>query len=284
MVVSGSAALLVERGLVESLAGRFELIRAEHWGLDEVVAAFELPLENYVEFGGYPGAMRFLPDVERWAAYVRDSIVEPVLGRDLLQLHPVENPALLRQVFGMAAALPAQTISLRKMQGELQGQRGSVTTLSSYLRLLGEAFLVSAVRRFNPHEHLVRASIPKLVVHDNGLLRAFERRVTAAVPAERLGRYFENVVGARFIEAGWETYYWKYRDLEVDYVVRGPAGENWAVEVKSGAATEGELRGLRAFCGQYREFEPRLVRLRESRPVPGVRELPVAEVLSLHRR
>jgi len=48
-----------------------------------------------------------LPDVDRWGAYVRDSIAEPVIGRDLLLLHPVEQPALLRRLFGLALTLPA---------------------------------------------------------------------------------------------------------------------------------------------------------------------------------
>ena len=284
VIVSGSAALLVEKGLRESLAGRFELIRAEHWGLDEAQSAFGTTLEHFVEFGAYPGAARFSGDTERWATYVRDSIVEPILGRDLLQLHPVDYPALLRQVFGVAISLPARLISLQKIQGELQNAAGSLPTIASYLQLLGDAFVVSAIRKYSSEGLHVRGSIPKLIVHDNALVRAFERPVAQVVPASRMGCYFENAVGARFVEAGWETYYWKHRDEEVDYVVLGPAGENWAVEVKTGDASERDVRGLRAFCREHPAFEPCLVRMHPSAAVPGVRELDVREILSLHRK
>ena len=283
-VVSGSAALLVEKGLHESLAGRFELIRAEHWGLDEAAAAFGTTLEQFVEFGAYPGAARFLNDVERWASYVRESIVEPILGRDLLQLHPVDRPAVLRQVFGVAISLPAQLVSLQKIQGELQNAKGTLPTISNYLRLLGDAFIVSAIRKYSPHQHHSRSSIPKLIVHDNALLRAFERPVTGRLAGSRLGCYFENAIGSRFVEAGWETWYWKDRDLEVDYVVLGPSGENWAIEAKSGEVGERDLRGLFAFCRKYPTFEPCVVRQHQGKPLHGVRELDVRQLLSLHRR
>lgn len=283
VVVSGSAALLIERGLRESLAGRYELIRAEHWGFAEAQESFGVGLGQFVEFGGYPGAARFLGETERWAEYVRDAIVEPAIGRDLLQLHPVQQPALLRQVFGVAVSLPAQIVSLQKIQGELQNAAGTLPTIAEYLRLLADAFVVTAVRKYNPHQHTTRASIPKLITHDNALLRAFERPVTGSVSPVRLGQYLENCVGARFIEAGWETWYWKDRDLEVDYVVRGPKGENWAVEVKTALVTPRDLASLRAFCARYPEFEPCLLRLTPGEAFPGVRELDPSEILSLHR-
>ncbi len=135
VVVTGPSALLVEKGLNETLAGRFELIRAEHWNYYEAREIFGLSLTNYIEYGCYPGAVQFLNDISRSGTYVRDSIVEPALGRDLLQLHPVDSPALLRQIFSAAVALPAQMISLQKLQGTLQGQ-GSVPTIQNYLHLL----------------------------------------------------------------------------------------------------------------------------------------------------
>ena len=144
VIVAGSSALLVEKGLTETLAGRFELIRAEHWNYQEARHVFGQSVAEFIEFGCYPGAAPLLADISRWGAYVRDAIVEPALGRDLLQLHPVGSPALLRQVFGAAVALPAQVLSLAKLQGTLQ-ERGSLPTLQHYLRLLAQAFLVTGV-------------------------------------------------------------------------------------------------------------------------------------------
>lgn len=281
VVLTGSSALLLEKGLTETLAGRFELIRATHWSLAEASEVFGLNMRQFVEFGCYPGSMPFLENVERWGAYIRDSIVEPAIGRDVLALHPVENPALLRQVFGAAVALPAQVVSLQKLQGHLQ-HRGSLPTLQTYLHLLGQAFLVSAVEKFSKSALRTRKSAPKVVVHDNALLRAFERPIKQELPTSRFGRYFENIVGARLIEAGWDVFYWKDRDLEVDYVAMGPQGERWAIEVKSGPIQMSELAGLRRFSHLHPEFEAKVVSL-SKQELLGVKLIDAEEILSLSR-
>ncbi len=281
VVVTGSSSLLVEKGLKESLAGRFEIIRADHWNCKEARDTFGLILESFIEYGCYPGAAPFLDDLPRWGSYVRDAIVEPALGRDLLQLHPVDNPALLRQVFGAAVSLPAQVVSLQKIQGNLQS-KGSLPTLSNYLQLLAEAFLVTAVQKYSETTLRSKKSIPKLIIHDNGLIRAFERPVYQTLEPERFGRYFENAVGARFIEAGWETYYWKHRDFEVDFVVIGPENQRWAIEVKTQKATTAQLKGIFEFNRRHPDFEPCLLSL-EPQDVEGVRSLDPVEMLSLSR-
>ena len=281
VVIAGSSALLVEKGLTETLAGRFELIRAEHWNYQEAQDIFGQPLEDFIAFGCYPGALPLLADIPRWGAYVRDAIVEPALGRDLLQLHPVASPALLRQIFGAAVALPAQVISLHKLQGTLQ-DRSSLPTIQNYLHLLAQAFLVTGVEKYSASLFRSRKSSPKLIVHDNALLHAFERPIAARLGAERFGHYFENAVGARFIEAGWDTFYWKHRSYEVDFVVIGPLNQRYAVEVKTSQTDIKELKGLFEFCKIYQDFEPRLMSL-QNQEVEGVANLSVEEVLSLNR-
>lgn len=282
LIITGSSSLLVEKGLKETLAGRFELIRVEHWNYSEAAKVFNLSLRQYIEFGCYPGSVQFIKDRTRWSAFVRDSIVEPAIGRDLLQLHPIENPALMRQIFGVAVSLPAQLISTQKLQGSLQEQ-GTLPTISNYLSLLAEAFLVTGVQKYSSSQFRARKSIPKLIVHDNALCRAFERPVVNDINSESFGRYFENAVGARFIEAGWDTYYWKHRDSEVDFVVIGPENQKWAVEVKAGKTSRAELQGLFQFCKAHPEFEPRLLSFIDQ-SVDGVISLDPKEILSLSRK
>jgi predicted AAA+ superfamily ATPase len=279
VVLTGSSALLLEKGLSETLAGRFELIRATHWSYAEARDAFGLDLRKYIEFGCYPGSMHLLHDVTRWSSYIRDSIVESVIGRDLLMLHPVNNPALLRQVFGLAAGMPASLISLQKMMGQLQ-HKGSVPTIQNYLTLLGQAFLVTGVNKFSANVIREKKSSPKLIIHDNGLARAFARPVEALLTPEVFGYYFENVVGARLIEAGWDVFYWKHGKSEVDFVVHGPGGERLAIEVKSGATTESELAGLKVFCGENKDYEPILISLVDQK-IAGIGSKSAEWVLSL---
>lgn len=282
VIATGSSALLLEKGLKESLAGRFELIRAEHWNYQEANRVFNLNLRDFVEFGCYPGSIPLMDTtINRWGEYVRDSIVEPAIGRDLLQLYPVDNPSLLRQIFGVAVSLPAQIVSLQKLQGQLQG-KGTLPTIQHYLKLLSDAFLVSGIEKYSPVAIRSKKSSPKLIVHDNGLIRAFERPVNQKILPERLGRYFENCIGARFIEAGWDTFYWKDRNLEVDFVVIGPNNERWAVEVKTSQAKEADLKGVKKFCELNAGFECVLVSLINQK-MEGVTTIAVEEVLSFSK-
>ncbi len=283
VVLTGSSALLLEKGLRESLAGRFELIRAEHWNYHEARDIFSITIEQYIEFGCYPGSMPLLmQDHARWAEYIRDAIIEPAIGRDLLQLHPVKQPALLRQVFGMALSLPAQIVSLQKLQGQLQ-YKGVLSTIQHYLSLLADAFLVSGIEKYSPYMMRSKKSSPKLIVHDNSFMKSFQRSIEMPIHADERGRYFENSIGARFIEVGWDTYYWKNRQLEVDYVVIGPNNEHWAVEVKTTATHRSQLDGLFKFCEQYPNFEPVLVSLVDQQ-VDDVRTISGSDILSLHRQ
>jgi predicted AAA+ superfamily ATPase len=283
LVVTGSSSLLLGKGLKESLAGRFEMIRAEHWNLSEARDIFGFSIEKFVEFGCYPGSVEFLDrGLERWGQYIHDSIMEPAIGRDLLQLHPVDQPALLRQIMGVAASLPCQVVSLQKLQGQLQG-KGSLPTIQNYLRLLAEAFLVTGIEKYSPVPIRMKKSSPKLIVHDNALVRAFERPVAGPLSPERFGHYFENAVGARLIEAGWDVFYWKDRDVDVDFVVISPEGEKLAIEVKSSVATEKDISGLKRFCSIYPDFTPCLISL-IGQKVGSLKSLGPVEMLGLSRK
>ncbi|MES2768693.1 MAG: ATP-binding protein [Bdellovibrionota bacterium] len=282
VIVTGSSALLMEKGLKETLAGRFELIRAEHWNYQEANKVFDMSLKDYVEYGCYPGSMKFISDVERWGSYVRDSIIEPAIGRDLLQLHPVDQPALLRQVFRVAVGHPSEIISLTKLQGQLEG-KGSVVTLQHYLKLLEDAFLVTGIQKYSTKILRTKKTPPKIIVHDNALMRCFERPITERISSEKFGRYFENTIGARLIEAGWELYYWKDRDKEVDFVALGPGGEKYAIEVKSAKTKISDLKSLIDFCKTTPSFEPCLISM-DNQKIDGIKTLDVEQVLFCHRK
>ncbi|MGH7150492.1 MAG: ATP-binding protein, partial [Planctomycetota bacterium] len=226
VVASGSSSLRLGTGARESLAGRFERLTLSHWSARDLSEVFRMPRReaalNAVRFGGYPGAVRFLRDRERWAAYVRDAIVEPALGKDLLSLAPVRRPALLRQVFGVCADSPAQILSLHKMQGRL-GERGALETIAHYLHLLEEAFLVAALEKHSRTALRRRAAPPKVVALNNALLAVSSPRGIPEPGAEpeRFGRWVENACLAHAWNRGQQVTYWREDPLEVDGVLEG---------------------------------------------------------------
>lgn len=249
VLLLGSSSLLVQKGLAESLAGRFFLHRCMHWGWPECRAAFGWTLPQWIFFGGYPGAAAWIGREDEWRRYVADSLVETAISRDVLQMQTVAKPALLRHLFGLSAAFPAQVLSYNKMLGQLH-DAGNTTTLAGYLHLLGAAFLVSGLELYSAGHGRKRGSSPKFVHWNNALITALSRRTCAQTRGDPAwwGRLVENAVGAWLLNglspAEWDVGYWRQANAEVDYVVsRGR--EALAIEVKSGRP--GKPTGMDAF-------------------------------------
>jgi len=171
VVVLGSATLLISRGLTESLAGRFEMTRLGHWRFNEMREAFDFSLEQYIFYGGYPGAAPLIGDESRWAAYVRDALIETTIAKDVLLMAPVQKPALLRRLFDLACRYSGQMLSYQKMMGQLT-DAGNTTTLAHYLELLEGAGMVCGLQKYAGQALRQRASSPKLQVFNTALMGA----------------------------------------------------------------------------------------------------------------
>jgi hypothetical protein len=263
VVATGSSALRVATGSRESLAGRFERLTLSHWPAAALVEAFHLsPREaahNFVRFGSYPGAVEFQQNFARWRDYLRDAIIEPAIGRDVLALGTVRRPALLRQVFAIATGAPAQIMSLQKMQGQLQ-DRGALETVAHYLALLQDAYLVVPLEKYAIQVHRRRASPPKLVVLNNALLSATHPNgpPDPAREPDRFGFWVENACLAFAINQDQQVTYWREEPQEVDAILDGSWGK-WAVEVKTGKFDILALRGLLEFCRRNSAFTPLVI-------------------------
>jgi hypothetical protein len=250
VVLLGSSSLLVQRGLTESLAGRFEIISFPHWSFSECRDCFDISFDEYVFYGGYPGALQILLDsgrnAERWSAYVRDTLIETVLSKDILLLTPVAKPALFRQVFSLACLHPAEVLSLNKMLGQLQ-EAGNASTILSYLKLLDAAMLLKPLERFSGNRIRQKISSPKLILLNNALINAsFSRKFDEIKKNDsQWGRLVENAVGAALVNnnAGKavEIFYWRDRDHEIDFILR-QGEEVLGIEVKAGERRNSEGR------------------------------------------
>lgn len=250
VILLGSAPLLIQRGLSESLAGRFEVLHLPHWSAEEMRLAFGWSVQQSIFYGGYPGAASLIGDHDRWVRYVRDSLIETTLSRDVLLLSRVDKPALLRRMFELGCKYSGQILSYTKMIGQLQ-DAGNTTTLAHYLELLGAAGMLTGFSKYAGEAVRSRGSSPKLQVFDTALLSALSsyRFEEALADREYWGRLTESAVGAHLANAAaagkCEVFYWRDRNREVDFVVR--AGRLLtAIEVKSGRARE-VLPGMQAF-------------------------------------
>lgn len=273
VVLLGSSRVLLERGLADSMMGRFETIRVPHWSWPEMRDAFGWTPEQHIWFGGYPGAAPLVADPERWSQYIGAAIIDATINKDILVDAPVGKPALLRQTFELAAAYSGKELSLTKMMGSLR-DAGNTTTLSGYLALLHASGLLAGLRKYANDAARRRASVPKMQVHDNALRTHYANRSFSdalADPAE-WGRCVESAVGAHLLSraasGGYEVLYWRDGNLEVDYVLHRRS-RLAAIEVKTTA--ESSTDGLAAF---RQRFSP------ATSLVVGPAGLPLPEFLS----
>lgn len=262
VVLLGSAPLLIAQGMTESLAGRFEILHLPHWSLKEMRTAFGWSLEQFLFYGGYPGAAPLVGEPERWRRYVLDALVETTIARDVLLLTRVDKPALLRQLFELACRYSGQVLSYTKMLGQLQ-DAGNTTTLAHYLELLAGAGMVRGLQKYAGDAARQRGSSPKLQVFNTALLTAPSGLTLDEAREDRAfwGRLVESAVGAHLINAeatgAGKVSYWRDGPHEVDFVVRS-GRRLTAIEVKSGWAP-GRHAGTEVFAKAFRPQRALLV-------------------------
>ena len=260
VVLLGSSRLLLRKGLTESLAGRFELIRIGHWTLQEMQAAFGVTLDQYIYFGGYPGPADMIGDEKRWRKYIKDSLVSPAIEKDVIMTSNIYKPALMKQLFELGCSYSSEILSLTKLIGQLQ-DAGNVTTLASYLEILNQCSLLTSLQKYSNDETRKRASVPKYQVYNNALLTAYKGRsfVADRTDTKVWGRWVESAVGAHLLNisegADCQIYYWREpsrgidnKNKEVDFIIVSN-GESVAIEVKSGR--RGMNSGLPAFVDAF---------------------------------
>jgi predicted AAA+ superfamily ATPase len=250
-ILLGSSSLEIQKGLTESLTGRFQLHNAFHWNYKESKKAYGLSFDEYLKHGGYPGSYSFIKKDE-WAKYVKQSIVLTVIEKDILQYHNVKSPALFKQAFEIIMSYPAQEISYTKLLGQLQ-EKGNTDLIKYYLSLYEGAFLVKVLEKYSAKKVLTKSSTPKILPLAPCL---YYLEILDEYKAEELGRVFELIVGAQLVRTGHSLFYWREGNDEVDFVLK-KGRKLYAIEVKSGRKKSS--KGLEKFQSKFPEAKNILI-------------------------
>ncbi|MFN3530698.1 MAG: ATP-binding protein [Bacteroidia bacterium] len=261
VVLLGSSRMLLQQGLSESMAGRFETTYMTHWSLSEMEAAFGWDADTYVYYGGYPGPADLITDELRWTNYLLSAIVETSVSRDILMLTRIDKPSLMKRLFELGCSFSGRELSFTKMMGQLQ-DAGNTVTLAHYLELLDKAGLLAGLQKYAGSAARKRASSPKFQVHNNALLSALQGdsfQQCRANPAI-WGQQVESAIGAHLmnesLRQSYRLYYWRDGDAEVDYVLeRGR--QLVAIEVKTNH--EASTAGLAAFSKAHKPHRQLIV-------------------------
>ena len=257
VLITGSSALMLQSGLTEALTGRFEIEYSTHWSLWECMQAFDYSLDDFLYFGGYPGAAVLKNDEGRWFDYMRNSIVDPTLSQDVLELEDIRKPALLRALYEVGAMFSSQEISYRKILGQLD-DKGNTETIAHYLDLLSNAGLLTGLKKYSDKLLVSKSSSPRMLVHDTSLMVAAsgEDRATLLEDPDRRGHLVETAIGAYLLARShnehFDVYWWREGTAEVDFVIR-KGRKRTAIEVKSGRPkrTKGLGEFVTRFPGTY---------------------------------
>ncbi len=238
VILLGSSRLLLQTGMTESLAGRFETMYISHWSLAEMREAFGWSADKYAWFGGFPGAASLVTDEARWKNYISNSLAETSISRDILMMSRVDKPALMRRLFDLGCSYSGQMLSFNKILGQLL-DAGNTTTLSHYLDLLDSAGLLGGLEKFSRETVRKRSSSPKFQVHNTAFISALHPLDFELIVNERgkWGRIVDSAVGAHLINnaysQGYSLFYWREGNYEVDFVLEHK-GRVVALEVKIG--------------------------------------------------
>lgn len=255
VILLGSSRLLIQQGLTESLAGRFETTYMGHWSFTEMQEAFHWDLNQYIWFGGYPGSAGLINDEERWKKYIAQSLIDTSISKDILMLTRVNKPALMKRLFELGCLYSGQILSYSKLLGQLQ-DAGNTTTLSHYLDLLDTAGLLAGIEKYSNNSLSKKSSSPKFQVHNTALISAQRNEILSDIVTrpDQWGRMVESAVGAHLINHslsdGFNLHYWRERDHEIDFVIER-RNVVIGLEVKSGSAGTGS--GMEMF---KKQFEP----------------------------
>ena len=277
VILLGSSRLLIQKGLTESLAGRFETMYLGHWTYTEMQEAFGWSIEQYVYFGGYPGSATLIDDEERWKNYIKDSLIETSISKDILMLTRVDKPALLKRLFELGSLYSGQVLSYTKIIGQLQ-DAGNTTTLANYLKLLSDCGLLGGLDKYAGDIIRKRGSSPKFQVYNNALItsQANDTYEKAIINPELWGRLVESSVGTHLINHSiserYNLYYWREGNHEVDFILE-KGDKVIGLEVKSGMKAENARMGVFA-----EKFHPEKVLL------VGTSGIPYEEFLKINPR
>ncbi len=268
-LLTGSADLLLTRGLSDSLAGRMEVVplhplaqaeleRSEPRFLERLIAAdlggerterLGVRLAERVVAGGYPAALTRSSESRRRAWY-RD-YSQALTQRDVQDIAKVTSAEALPRLLQVAASHTASMLNFTALSAPFQLSR---PTIATYVSLLKRLFLLYELPAWHSNRLKRLVKTPKLHVGDTGLVAGLLNVTSEAVYRDRhlYGPLLETFVFQELLrQASWRDddvrlSHFRDRDgSEVDIVIEAPGGTLAAVEVKAAATIgEGDFRGL----------------------------------------
>jgi uncharacterized protein len=171
IIVSGSESLFIRKKSRATLAGRlFEFILSplsfsEYLRFKDVhydnIALYQKELEvhlaEYQRTQGFPELLT-ITDKEIIKKYIKESIVEKVVYRDIPGLVKIRDSSILESVLSIFMEEPGQIVELSDLASDLHISR---QTLAVYLRYLEASFLIRKLYNFSKNKRKIERKLKK---------------------------------------------------------------------------------------------------------------------------
>lgn len=200
-------------------------------------------LDRYYNRGGYPDLHTKAVDEDRWADYLTETVFDRVLGVDIPDLFPVDQPRLLRHLYMEVARRTGQEIAQKRLADEATaaGFTTNQPTVGRYLHYLADALLIREFRRF-PLVRKASAKVPiKCTLTDLGVRNAIFRGAPSLWEStpDIVGPLVETLVQTVLRGVGFQTHFYRAplktrREgfEEIDFACEAVDGNLVPIEVK----------------------------------------------------
>jgi len=198
---------------------------------------YEKLVEDYLSLGGYPEQV-LNPSVEYMA-----NLLDDILARDLIRLHPIKKAFVLKDLLRLIAASVGSRTSFNKL-GKVLGL--SVDTVKEYISYLKSAFLVMPMEKWTTSYTEKVYAQRKVYLCDTGIK-------TLLTGAGDEGGKAENAVFMELQRKKISCGYFAESEREVDFVF-GATEDPYPVEVKYVSSfdwSERRFAGIKLFLRRY---------------------------------
>lgn len=244
IVISGSESLYVGKLSKETLAGRIHEFHLPTLSFSEFLdfkgikpkpfaPRIKPEFMDYINKGGFPEMVNET-NMREVGRYIRSSVIDKIVRRDIPQVSGIRNVDLLHQILESIAINPGMYLNYQSLAQQFDSDR---RTIKEYVMWLKESFLIRLLGNYRKGSATLRKN-KRAYLLDTGIISAFKPVIEEAF----LGRMIENaVINALNAEAFWRN------RREVDAVVNGIP-----VEVKyQEKIIKSDLKGLIEFMRKF---------------------------------
>lgn len=239
IIITGSNASLLSKELGTKLTGRNLRLELFPFSYQEYLEYLGIPdsygsFEQYLISGGFPEFLRLQSEE------VLQNLLIDIIARDIVLRHAIKNPTIITDIALYLLSNIGKEYSLTKLQKTFSSI-GSVTTITSYVDYLEDAYILFSVPRFS-YSHKSRQINPKKIYAiDNGFVYANTTAFT-----EDSGRLLENHVYLELRKKYREIFYFREKH-ECDFLVKVKTQISLAIQVCYELSTRNqdrEIKGL----------------------------------------